>query len=266
EPTNIGSYLSYNSQIADKVSHEDLLCVVSESIKSANAYAESYESYFQSTKHIIENADSKFKSQFFGKNKFLILFFISDSWEGVTFATIRENKSLQAQINDGIVFADEFFNELKQLMEGIKNIRSYAVIPDMNKGDRCGTENVGQEKENYPFHVYSFVNQTKGLIISICDENWGKNLENVADNLLKAISSNILYLDEIPKVETIEVFFNGKKIEKDINSSWYFDIENMSINFSSDFDFYLDSDETNESLEVLVKYYPMNLDILQKSE
>ena len=257
--SNIGHYLSYSSKLFRQVSHQQLVCSLSSNIQLAEGFDGGDESFFQSIQYITEEADSQFKSSFFGKNKFLILFFISDAWEGVDYDRLRKSQIS----NSADVIANKSFNGLKTLMGMGENIRSYAVILSEEAQDTCGEGSGGND---YPLHVYSFIKKTKGLRLSICDSSWGSQLTDVSDDLLENLPTRALYLEEIPKVGTVEVFFNKKRVPKDLDTGWSLDIEKPVINFGSQFDVSYYRSDTNSDDEVIVKYQPVNLNILQKSE
>ena len=252
---NVGSYLSYSIDDLQKFSYKQLVCIVSQSIKTAQGFDSATESFFQSISYIIDKADKKFKHNFFGKDKFLILFFISDTWEGVDYNSIRD------QFHAGDKIATDRLNKIQSVMGGsVGNIRSYAVVMDDRRKDDCGEGNGGSD---YPFHLYSFIEKTQGLRISICDASWGKQLTDVFDDFRIAFFSRILYLEEVPQRETLEVFFDNKKVPKDTQTGWFFNPEGPSVVLGPQFDFYsYFSGDSLEEAEVIVKYHPVNIEIL----
>ena len=256
--SNMGSYLSYNHNHFDKVSYQQLLCSISSSIQSADGFDGGAESFFQSIRYITEKADSQFRAKFFGPKKILVLFFISDAAEGVDYAQMQANKISNAHN----LIANKNFQHLKNIMGAGENIRSYAVIVSEEKKDNCGEDG----GNIYPLHAYSFIKLTKGLRISICDTAWGQQLTDVADDFLEILPTRALYLKEIPKEGTIEVFFNNIKVDEDINTGWSLDKEKQVINLGSQFDFSYYKSNSNKEDEIIVRYHPMNLNILQKSE
>ena len=257
--SNIGHYLSYSPKLFRKVSRQQLICSLALNIQSAEGFDGGDESFFQSIQYITEQADSQFKTRFFGKNKFLILFFISDAYEGVDYDKLKKNQIS----NSADVIANKNFDGLKALMGMGENIRSYAVILSEEEKDTCGE---GSGGDHYPFHVYSFIERTKGLRLSICDNSWGNQLANVSDDLLESLPTRALYLKDIPRIGTIEVFFNKKRVPKDLDKGWFLDIEKPIINFGPEFDASYYRSDTKSDDEVVVKYQPVNLNILQKSE
>ena len=149
-----------------------------------------------------------------------------------------------------------------------KNLRVYAVIPPKKK--ECDDIDDSAKEGGYtpPRHVFSLVEKVNGLSISICDTDWGEHLTDISEHLLQSIPTRTIYLEEIPQLGTIEVFFNGKKVPKDPETGWLLDIEKQAVYFGPDFDlaFYKKDSKNNIKDEVILKYKPMNLDVLQNSE
>ena len=258
--TNMGDYLNYSKENFQQLSSSDLVCVLANNIKAIGTGGSTSESYFQSLAYLIKNSDEKFRNQFFNKNKFLILFFISDNYSGVTY----NNMLKQGIDNAADILAEERLKLLKNSSIGeLKHIRSYAAVLDNRKGDKCGGDGGGGSPEKYPFHLYKFIEKTGGLRISICESNWGLRLVNVFDDLNEQLYINILYLDEVPELETMEVFLNGKKVPKDINKGWSFNPEQLSITIGFDFKYapYLSENLKNE---FTVKYNPINIELLRE--
>ena len=265
-----GDYISYRGQI----SKQELSCAVSENIQSSRSGGLEY--FFHPIESIIKIAQQNpiFKSSLFDKDKFLILFFISDAGGG---KYKRQVDLLQADIIQQQAIGDEMSNQLisklNTLRQSFKNIRSYAVIPPLKKPTSyCSLDDSVKAAYNMaylaPHHVYSLIKKTEGRGISICDNNWGNKLTDISENLLLALSKHRLYLEKIPQLGTIEVLFNNRKVEPDINTGWYLDKESLSINFGPDFDFsyYRFNYDSYKKDKVIIKYHPLNLEILQNSK
>ena len=261
-PSEIGSYIRYfpSDPQHKKISRQELICALSENIRQAEGFNGAEESYFQSLSYIIQNADEDFIFNFFGGDKLLVLFWISDAYE-FDYDKIRA----KGLLNFDEAVANQHLNLIQSMM-GEENIRSYAVIADNRKGDTCGQEMVGTSPGKYPFHLYNFIEKTNGLRISICDNYWGKQLTDVFKSLKSSLFNNVLYLDKIPHLETIEVFFNGQKIPKDIKKGWSFHPEDVSISIGSDFDFSqtASNQEEFDNSQITVKYHPVNIELLEK--
>ena len=283
--TNIGSYLYYSSKDLRNNKSEDLVCLLSHNITSIKG-ASGREPFFDTLSHIIKQSDEGFKDHFFGEDKFLILFFLSDAWGD-------DDKNYITDLMDGNnaftaskKFSDEQIKQIQSVMGTGDNIRSYAVVHDDKRKDKCSSvEGSGEpfmktiprkftdivrqkiaEIYNYPYHLYRFLQDTEGLKVSICDKEWGKQLVNVFDNLKHIFPSMILYLDAIPKTETIEVFFNNKKVPEDFKKGWSYNPESLSIRLNANIDYLSYKEEFNrdQNDEIIIRYNPINIELLNK--
>ena len=266
---NIGSYLRYTAEDLKKFSHEQLVCILSHNIASAEGFDEDEESYFQSISYIIERADSRFKSDFFGDDKLLVLFFLSDAHLGVDFR-VRFTKEEEADKH----IAQERLSLIQSVMGGTtQNIHAYAVTIDDKRQDTCGedyNERGSFPKNEFPFHLYRFIEMVDGFRTSICEKFWGQKLTVVFDDLKQFLYPRVFFLNEVPKLDTVEVFLNGQKLPKSIVSGWSFNPENLSINISSDLNFVSDiMDDRGTPIKdpiVTIRYNPVNIEILRENK
>ena len=266
--SDIGGYLQYFYSFSKKSDIDTLLCVLNSNIQNIKGYDEGTESYFQSLDYIIENSDSKFKKSFFGKNKILSLFFISDSWKGVTYIKNLYNKTQDTNIQVAEDLGNEYINKFKKFFDIQKNLRSYGVIHSAELFDNCDiSETTGDTRNNYPFHVYKFIEKTNGLRLSICDKGWGEKLGQVSDQFLSSFQLSEFFLDEFPKMDSIEFYFNDIKIPNDFEEGWFFDSERLAIKVGAKFNWphyiSLTGKELSEST-LRILYHPRNLQILQR--
>lgn len=282
--TNIGSYLYYSSKDLRKNKSEDLVCLLSHNITSISG-ALGREPFFDTLSYIIKQSDENFKSRFFGEDKFLILFFLSDAWGSDDKSYIENLKDGNNVFTASKKFSDEQIKQIQSVMGAGDNIRSYAVVHDDRRKDKCSpAEDSGEpfrnivptqitdivkqilEIYNYPYHLYRFLQDTGGLRVSICDEEWGKQLVDVFDHLKYVFPSVTLYLDAIPKTETIEVFFNNKKVLEDFKTGWSYNPENLSIRLSANIDYFSYKEELNrdQNDEITIRYNPINIELLNK--
>ena len=263
----IGPYFNYKKG-SFLGSLSNLVCMVSWNIEAERKATNIDENFFKPFEYIVNRIDFRVLSEFFGKDKILVLFFISDAAGDDYENRLRRHKKTPALITE--LMQKEFLDLLiNRLNINEKNLRVYAVIPPEKKQDNCSLDpSAGGSEYKPPKHVFSLVEKMNGLKLSICDTNWGEYLKNISEHLLQSVPARTVYLEEIPQLKTIEVFFNGKKVPQNIETGWVLDIEKQTVSFGSDFDlaFYKRDSKANMKDEVMVKYKPMNLDILQNSE
>lgn len=269
--TNIGPFLRFSlKDLQNKnINRKSLVCLLSNNISEKKGVDEkekkpSNEFSFNSLTFIIENADSNFKSHFFGKDNFLILFFITDSWGENNIE--YKNLLFQKQQRAAEIFSQQPFLLLDSVMGGMNKTFSYGLVQDNKSEDSCASmESTGENPKHYPFHLYRFIEKTGGSIISICDKKWENKLINVFDDLKVVFSSPFLELNEVPKLDTIEVFLNNKKIPKDTKQGWSFNPENLSIYIGPEFNYlaYTANKKDKKEEDVFtIKYIPVNIEIL----
>ncbi|MCZ0932888.1 MAG: hypothetical protein OXJ52_07040 [Oligoflexia bacterium] len=262
--SQLGPYLSYGG--SSQMSRSDLVCALAENIEAdINLHDENF---FKPIQYIAQQADKKFRSDFFGEDKILILFFISDAGGEEYVGGIRNSSKDSSVIAD--TMSNEILDQLKMFGVRGENIRAYAVIPPKKHKIGCPLDDTTRSGASYtpPDHVYSLIEKMEGVSLSICDASWGKLLTDVSDNLLQSIPSKTVYLEEIPKQGTVEVFFNNKKAPEDVETGWSLDIEKLAIYFGPNFDLsrYRTDSKFNTKDKVVIKYQPLNIDILQNSE
>lgn len=266
---NLGSYLRYSSTHLKDFSTRDLICILSRNIELVELDNTGSEYYFHSLSYIIQESERKFKSDFFGDDKVLVLFFLSDA-----VGTELNNRGAK-DTNAHNIIAGENLQLVQSVMKGngvveknnTQRIYSYAVVPDEGVKDTCGESD--KSSYSYPKHMYSFIENTNGFRISICDELWGKKLVGLFDDLAGSFRTGTVFLNEVPKLDTVEIFFNNKKVPQDIKKGWSFNPENLSIKIGPNFDFrsYLsEGDQLNEETNFKIKYNPFNIDLLREEE
>ncbi|MBC6415377.1 MAG: hypothetical protein GDA46_03185 [Bdellovibrionales bacterium] len=260
--TKVGSYLNYfykDKNQSLKSSLDRLLCILKENLNLVANLKNDDESFFQSVKYILQHSDYGFKNDFFGKSKKTVLFFISDSWSGIDYKEMLQSSGLKKE-KVAEKLANSVLDEINKISH-LQALKTYAIVYSYEKGDKCtSVEDTGATENNYPFHVYKLVEKTKGLVISICDLFWWRNLVEVSWNFLDSLKLFKFYLDEIPQLDTLEIYFNDKKIKKE---DWFFNPENLSIELSSKFDMLSYDVETNQK-KIKVKYNPFNINTLRE--
>ena len=266
--TNLGSFFHYSFDQGLQIKPEDLLCLISHNIKTIKGHG-SMEPFFDSFSYILKKSDKEFKSRFFRPDNFLILFFISDAY-GADDKIYKDSLNASGDYEKAAEnFAEEHWNALRSIKGDANNIRSYAVVADNEKNDRCGGEHAGVTPDSYPFHLYRFIQKTGGLRVSLCDEFWGGKLKSVYTNLRDSFFSRRIYLKEVPKLDTIEVLFNGKKVPRDRALGWYFHPEDISIHIADGFNIFLYPEfEKNGKRQstFIIRYQPINIELLKSEE
>lgn len=256
---SLGSYIRYSINDQKKFSYDQLICLVSHNIVGAEGFDGMNESFFQSISYIINQSNGNFKNDFFGEDKLLVLFFLSDAYEGVDF----KNRGRSPDVAQEMAY--EKLGLIQSVMgESHGNIYSYAVVTDDRTGEECGEAN-GQD---HPFHLYEFIERVKGFRISICDTEWGPKLTAVYHDFSESFYSKTLFLDEAPKINTLEVFLNGERVPKNPETGWVFNPENLSIDFGKKFDIstYTVDGKTIRDYDVVIKYNPVNIELLRKEK
>ena len=280
--TGIGPYLHHSFKDLQTVEQEDIICIISYNIQHLKNHGEDVEPLFDSLSYIVEQSKEppylEFRKQFFGQNKLLILFFLSDQWgqyDKMYYDKIQRISSPEEKKEEVIrkvkKVADSFSAKQLKLLQSVmgeswQNLRTYAVVLDNRRSDRCGGEEGGITPDRYPFHLYSLIEKTGGLRLSICDPSWGVQLKNIFDDLKKSLGFLFFYIDEVPKIDTIEVFLNNKKIPRDVKTGWSFDPENLSVNISPDFDYidYRTGFDKDRNDQLNIKYQPFNIELLRE--
>ena len=288
--SNIGTYLSYSSS-RKEFSTEKLKCLLKENIRNINIEAKNIlengrysnqsrhitrlmntERYFDSIDHILKNLDSQFKEDFFGRDKFLTLFFISDHPTGEESDYAIRSSGLEDKYKNKVAeeISNEYIDKFKEIFgfsrryKRIENkLKVYGVIPDNSSMNQ---DCVDAEKGHYPYHIYKLIEKTKGQKLSVCDEIWEDDLKDASENFLAFIKPPIIILDELPDIDSIEVYFNEIKIPNDFKTGWSFNVENLTIQLGFEFNWShyraLSLKDLPES-KLRVLYYPLNESILK---
>ena len=271
--TDMGSFLHYSFEDLKTIKQKDIICMISYNLETVSGG--SNEPFFDSLFYIVEksqeSSNSKFGKQFFNENNFLILFFLSDQW-GEFDAGYGGTENEKPTVMEMKNLADNFSEDkLKQLALVIKkdHIRTYAVVLNADNHQRrlCGhTDNgAGSTLKHYPYHLYSLIKKTGGFRLSICDPSWGAKLTEMFDDLETAFIPHFVYLDEVPKIDTIEVFVNNKKVHRHTREGWFFNSEDLSINIGPGFsyaDYRVGFNHKDDELKV--RYYPVNVELLKE--
>ena len=253
--SNLGSYVSYNADFSKADSVQNILCFLQKNIQNVEGDG-GIEPYFENLSYILKNADFQFKTDFFDQDGVLVLFYISDAWE--------ENGAYKSllyakQPEPAVFLAEKAVSELQGALNRSINIRTYGVVTNHEKGDSCGEGSLSR----HPFHFYEFVKRTQGLIISICDPNWGLELREVYKDFVSVFVARSFYLNEIPQIGSIEVFLNDIEVPNDFKKGWSLNLEKMSIDLGPELNLsYYKKNRKGDEDKVLIRYHPLNIELL----
>ena len=262
--TDLGSYFRYSLREGKEIKPEDMVCIISHNIQSIKGHSGT-EPFFDSLSYIVNKSDKIFQSRFFGRNNVLIFFWISDAYgeDDKDYNYFLENGSHEEGAE---VVSEKTWNMISSLKGESNNVRTYAVVRDNTENEKCSsTEGTGTSPEKYPFHLYRFIDKTGGLRISLCDGSWGTKLQNIYMNLRNIFVSKGFYLEEVPKIDSIEVFFNGKKVPRDRVSGWFFNPEDISIHIGDNFNAFSYPVSEDENI-FTIRYQPINIELLRTEE
>ena len=253
--TSLGFYFHYESGVFKYYNFDDLICLISRNI-STLPQGDGNEYYFHSLNYILDwNSSEDFHSKFFSPEGFLIIIFVSDTVGGELISAY-ETVENEDKVNKEFILRGR--GQLQKIINRKKkdNIKIYAIVPE--KDDTCGE---GLEYNWAPVHVQSLALETKGKVFSICEKDWGKKLNIISNDLIQFVRQKEIFLDEVPLLSTIEVYFNNKKIPQSIKRGWYYDPEKVAIYISDGFNIYdyLQQDGDNS---YIIKYHPLNLEVL----
>lgn len=266
EKTDHGAYIRYLGRDIEEKSIENIICPISQNIIDVQGDSGT-EPYFELLDFILDNVDEEDEtlSAFFGKDKFLVLFFLSDAdyTNDKDFNLFQASYPSLKEASD--IYAQEKLKKLQTVVSR-ENIRIYSVVPDKRKGQHERREGCSIEG-GFPEHLYSLLDLVGGQINSVCNPLWGQELVHVFDELKVALPSDSIFLDEVPDPKTIEVFFNDTKLPQDVRSGWYFDPESISIHIGKEILVEnLEERRGNAKLdnEYIIRYNPINEGLLKE--
>lgn len=132
-----------------------------------------------------------------------------------------------------------FFDSAKQNPDML-NI--FSVIGDFPSGCTTNVNGYGRSIE-FGEGYYDLSNHYNGSWFSICDEDWGLQLQEIASDI--ADRRSFALSDESPKEETIRVFVNGQEV-----FCWEYDEESNSVIFDINH-----IPEVNQTIEIEYSIY-----------
>ena len=268
--SNLGNYLEYSYNYLNELDIDTLLCVLNLNIRFINKEPKKVqeESFFQSIEYILGQSDVNIKKDFFNKDNILNLFFISDSWQGVGYIKELAKRPQDKKETVAKDLADKLIKKFKTFFDIETHLRSYAVVHSIETLDECTkAEGSGEEIDHYPFHLYQFIEQTNGLRLSICDDNWGEKLGQISNNFLSSVELPEIFLEDFPQIDTIELYFNQIKIPQDFEKGWFFNPEKLAIEIGPKFNWFYYLSQGAEQMsenKLRILYHPLNLQIFQE--
>ncbi len=250
--TSLGEYIRYTARDLKSHDYEKLLCLLSTNILATNeGNSSSTEMYFEPVEYALDYEDPDFSSRFFSPDSFLTVLFISDA---VGDGLIRARKGARA-VRAANRMAEQFKSRIDAVKRKRESFKIYAVVPLEDLRDSCG-EGAGA----YPRHIYKLISLANGRLVSICEKGWGAKLRTISKDIRASFQHKVILLDDIPKTDTIEVFYNGRRMPKDAASGWSYNPETVSIYIGDRF-FPAragGAGEKRERGEFTVRYYPLN--------
>ena len=259
ETTSLGPYIRYTAGDLKAQDYEKLLCLLSTNILEAEGGDQSVEMYFHPVEHVLDYGDSNFSERFFSKENFLAVLFISEAAGDGFSKRLRSSSKAPAAL--GREMGEEFNSRLKEARQG-GGFKIYAVAPLESSQDECGETDTAAPP--YPYHVYRAVEASKGKAISICSAGWGAELQIISKDIRSDFQRRSFMLEDIPKTDTIEVFYNGYRLPKDAREGWAYNPETVSVSIGDQF-FPIQHDKAGERGKFKIRYYPLNPDLARDS-
>ena len=98
--------------------------------------------------------------------------------------------------------------------------------------DLKGCTTWGDAYAGSPFEA--IINETNGIHMSACTDDFGKDLAEIGRDIIRIVDNPRIMLKERPKVETLEVFYDGQKLKQGRRSDgglWFYSKKYNTINF-----------------------------------
>lgn len=171
-------------------------------------------------------------------------FYRSNAHLAVIFLTDSED---QSDLSPG-----EIFDFLKSLKRGDdRKVMSYGVV--IPSGVSGCSRDYGE-----PTKIESFVDMANAgsgsrRIFNICDPDFGKHLTKIRDDMVSQIGL-FIYLDELPAVDTIQVFWGTQQIDSDYDKGWVYDNKRNAIHLGKDIELL-----EQPGAELVVRFKPAKL-------
>ncbi len=281
--SHLGSYFQYKFSKAKSGDFKNFMCLLSHNINNAKGHQDGGDEWYFSALDFIMRTDTGVRTPFFDNNGLLVILFLSDAvgdlaikgfkntslgnpYRGNPYRSQPNRQAIPlnidvkvAAIKKGIRYGLNQFNRLIDY-KGDSNIRAYGVIPrEPKESSSCGEATYGVDKVNTPVHVYNFIEKTSGKYFSICDgSNWGKDLTVISEDLKEILKIQNFFLEEVPLISTIKVFYNNNEIPNDLDKGWYYDPETISIKTGVHFttNEFIGNKDNLEGFRI--EYHPLN--------
>ena len=272
--THSGNFLQFPAQNSTLYDKNVISCVVgkyltdvavniNEIVRKSQAGSKSYvskgtgESYFEPLFELIRRStdvNDETKKSFFSLDTDLVIIFISDAAGGDLY---MKNKAIP---NFSFEYSEKIYNYILQT-KGDTRFRAYGVIP-VDRTD-CGgifkyDDSVKTPRSgsvlHFPRHAQQFIRKTNGQYFPMCLRDWGSYLTGITQDLEDFFQIRPIYLEDIPDLDTIEVFYAGEQISQDPETGWSYNIETNAIILG---DLFRNFSESEKGV-LEIRYYPFN--------
>ncbi len=165
-----------------------------------------------------------------------------EAYLAVIFITDAEDQSTMSE--------GDFINFLKNLKGGDENrVLSYGALVSVPDPAKNCSQDSGDPKK-----LERVINHFKGTFYSLCDPDYGPKLAKIAENL-KFRVTNVIYLDQRPKLGTLRVEFGTDVIPNDPINGWTYNVRTNAVVFGRKVDWSTQPDGT----QIQVKFEPEDL-------
>ena len=197
------------------------------------------------------------------------MIFISDA-SGDGYSYLLKQREIDEPSIDSSVsikYADDFYTEITSYKLSSKFSRFYGVIPVSIEKD-CGGESAYEANSYPPYHVLNLIKKTKGKAFPVCDTQWGTHMDVISEDLDAFLQKNEFSLKRVPNLDTLEVFYDGIKIESDTETGWYYNPENVSITVNANVfrDHSRKKRKKESKITLMIQYYPINSEVFFQEE
>lgn len=303
--SRLGHFFRFSPSDIKKFSKEELFCFLSKTLNSkalksqytsrgkgggrkagggpggnfGNSIAFSFDSeeYFSPLEvamdFVDDNKQDSVSKSFFDSKSHLIVVFISDAvGEGYEEALSVSGVKITPGIPEEVIskrYADRFLQKIKKYKE-LDQVRFYGVVQTIK--DSCTTDSTSYEGEP-PYHVLSLIKTTGGVALPLCDKDWGAHIDVIANDLDHFLRINEFFLESIPTMSSLEVFYNEMKVSKMVDPSkggWYYNPRSVSVTVDLNENDILAQESDEESgkrgNKITIKYNPVNLEAYFQDE
>lgn len=125
--------------------------------------------------------------------------------------------------------ADDFVQALSNYKGGLAGTYFYGFL---NPRDWCYPTDDTWAWLGSPFQQVN--TQIKGKFYKLCDPDFATNLADLGKNLGEQVSKSRIYLKEVPRIETIRVFYKGQELPggpQNMGGQWIYRVDLNAIEF-----------------------------------